>query len=247
MRRLQTGAARAALARAARAAREAGIPALMAEVESAAGVLDLPAARLLARAAERPMRLADIEALLASQTLVVDACRHVIVQAGNAIPLARRPILFALARALGEAWPGDVARDTLILQAFRRRWPDASHRARLRVELGRLRRLLAPLASVSATTRGCTGAARRRSGRAGAGRRGAACGGARAAGGRRSLVELGPGDGARRQPAHRAAIARCAGGRRQRASARPWPGTALDHPAGTRIPDNPVTPRRVAG
>lgn len=154
MRRLQTGAARAALARAARAAREAGIPALMAEVESAAAVLDLPAARLLARAAERPMRLADIEALLASQTLVVDACRHVIVQAGNAITLARRPILFALARALGQAWPADVARDALILQAFRTRWPDASHRARLRVELGRLRRLLAPLASVSATTRG---------------------------------------------------------------------------------------------
>jgi len=154
MRRLQTAAARAALARAGHAARTAGIPALITEVDNTSRALDLPTARLIVRGAERPMRLADIEALLASPALVVDACRHVVVQAGQAIALARRPILFALARALGEAWPGDVARDTLILRAFRTRWPDASHRARLRVELGRLRAVLAPLAGVSATSRG---------------------------------------------------------------------------------------------
>src|ERR1019366_6726182 len=77
MRRLRTKAARAALARAERAARHAGIPALAAEVESAFCVLDAPAARLIARGGERLLPLEEVEALLASKTLVVDACRHV--------------------------------------------------------------------------------------------------------------------------------------------------------------------------
>ncbi len=32
---------------------------------------------------------------------------------GTVVSLATRPVLFALARALGEAWPEDVSRDTL--------------------------------------------------------------------------------------------------------------------------------------
>jgi len=154
MRRIRTRAARAALVRAGDAARHAGIPALVAEVESAALVLNTPAARLIAHGDERPLLLEDVEALLASKALVVDACRHVVSHAGTVISLTRRPVLFTLVRVLGEAWPVDVSRDALVARAFRARHADESHRARLRVEIGRLRALLRPLADVSATQRG---------------------------------------------------------------------------------------------
>jgi hypothetical protein len=154
MRRLRTKTARAALARGELAAREAAIPALAAEVESASLLLDTPAARLIARGEERPLRLEEVEALLASKALVVDACRHVVRDAGTVVSLARRPVLFALARALGEAWPADVPRGTLLARAFRAKHADDSHRARLRVEIGRVRAMLRPLAGVSATKRG---------------------------------------------------------------------------------------------
>jgi hypothetical protein len=154
IRRLQTKVARAALTRAELAAREADIPALTAEVESASRVMNTPAARLIARGDERPLLLEEVEALLASGVLVVDACRHVVREAGMVVPLATRPVLFALARALGEAWPGDVPRSMLLAQAFRAKHADESHRARLRVEVGRLRVELRTLADVSATKRG---------------------------------------------------------------------------------------------
>jgi len=155
MRRLRMKAARTALARAARAARVADIPALSAEVESALRAMKAPAARLIGRGEERVVRLEDVEALLASkQKLVVDACRYVVRGAGTVVSLATRPVLFALARALGEAWPGDVSRATLIARAFGGKRADASHRARLRVEIGRLRTMLRSLAGVSATTEG---------------------------------------------------------------------------------------------
>jgi hypothetical protein len=156
MRRLRTKTARAALARAERAARDARIPALTAEVESAFLVLNTPAARLIASGEERLLLLEDVEALLASKAFVVDACRHVVRDERSVVSLARRPVLFALARALGEAWPGDVPRDTLVARAFRLKLADESHRARLRVEIGRLRKELRTLADVSATTRGFT-------------------------------------------------------------------------------------------
>jgi len=154
MRRLRTTAARAALTRAERAARLARIPALTAEVERAFLVLNTPAARLIASGEEQLLLLADVEALLASKAFVVDACRHVVRDAGSIVSLATRPVLFALARALGEAWPDDVPRDTLLARAFGARRADESHRARLRVEVGRLRALLRPMAIVSATKRG---------------------------------------------------------------------------------------------
>jgi hypothetical protein len=154
MRRLRAKAARAALARAESAARLARIPALTAEVESAALLLNTPAARLIASGEERLLLLEDVEALLASKDFVVDACRHVVRRDGTVVSLATRPVLFALARALGEAWPGDVPRDTLVARAFGARRADESHRARLRVEVGRLRRVLRGLADVSATRRG---------------------------------------------------------------------------------------------
>src|SRR5262245_12148257 len=161
MRRLQTTPARAALTRARRASRVARIPALTAEVDSAARVLDTPAARLIARGEERLLRLEEVEALLASRALVIDACRHVGRDAATAVSLATRPVLFALARALGEAWPADVPRAALLARAFGARSVDESHRARLRVEIGRLRALLRTLLRVSATARGFALAPRR--------------------------------------------------------------------------------------
>jgi DNA-binding transcriptional ArsR family regulator len=154
IRRLNTQDARAALARAERAAHHARIPALAAEVESASLLLNTPAARLIAHGEARLLRLEEVEALLASKSLVVDACRHVVRSAGTVISITGRPVLFALARALAEAWPGDVSRDVLLARAFGARLADESHRARLRVEIGRLRRLLQPLAGITATSRG---------------------------------------------------------------------------------------------
>ncbi len=161
MRRLRTKAARAALARASVAAAEARIPPLTAEVERATVVMDTPAGRLIARGEERPLLLDEVEGLLASRVLVVDACRHVVRLAGTAVPLARRPVLFALARALAEAWPGDAPRDALVARAFGAKLADDSYRARLRVEIGRLRTVLRGLAHVTATTRGFALAPRR--------------------------------------------------------------------------------------
>jgi hypothetical protein len=162
IRRLRTKAARAALARAQGAARQAGIPALAAEVDRAVLVLDTPAARLIASGEERHLMLEEVEALLASNAFVVDACRHVVRHQRRVVSLARRPVLFALARALAEVWPGDVARDTLVARAFGATRADESHRARLRVEVGRLRTALRSLATVTATGRGFALAPRRR-------------------------------------------------------------------------------------
>src|SRR5215470_15950357 len=154
MRRLHTRTARAALARAERAAHDAGIPALKAEVASALLVLDTPAARLIARGEERPLLLDEVEALLESNAFILDACRNVVRHAGTVVSLARRPVLFALARTLGEAWPDDVSRGVLVARAFRAKHADESYRARLRVEVGRLRRALRTLADLSATKEG---------------------------------------------------------------------------------------------
>jgi hypothetical protein len=154
VRRVDTTAARAALVRAEDAARRAGIPALMAEVEGAAHVLDSPAARLIAHREERLLALQEVEALLASNALIVDACRHVVRQQGTVISLTTRPVLFTLVRTLAQAWPADVPRNVLIASAFRAKHADESHRARLRVEMGRLRGAIRVLTGVSATKQG---------------------------------------------------------------------------------------------
>jgi tetratricopeptide (TPR) repeat protein len=161
IRRLRSEDARAALARAARAARQAGIPALAAEVEAASRVLDTPAARLITRGEERPLLLAEVEQLATSEALVVDTFHHSVRRRGTVVPLGTRPVLFALVRILAQAWPADVSRQTLIAGAFRARHLDESHRARLRVEIGRLRTKLNPLADVHATKQGFALAPRR--------------------------------------------------------------------------------------
>ncbi len=154
IRRLRVKPARAALTRAATAAGKAGIPALAIEVRDAARILDVPAARLIARGSESLLSLDEVEALLTSGALVIDACRNVVRSGGDIISLASRPVLFALVRVLAEASPGDASRALLLSRAFRARHADESHRARLRVEIGRLRAGLEPLAEISATTHG---------------------------------------------------------------------------------------------
>ncbi|MEJ8812412.1 helix-turn-helix domain-containing protein [Variovorax ureilyticus] len=154
LRSLRIDAAHEALARAQEAASRSGVPALIAEVGQARDALDRPAARRLSRDGEQALTLGDVAALMASGAMVVDACRHGIRANGSWLSLARRPVLFALARALAEAWPGDVDRDALIATAFRLRQPDETHRARLRVEIGRLRALVKPMAAIEATAQG---------------------------------------------------------------------------------------------
>ncbi|KQZ59518.1 MULTISPECIES: hypothetical protein [unclassified Lysobacter] len=154
LRSLRTAQARAALARAFEAAERAGVPALLAEVAEARAALDRCAARSIHAGHEQPLRLDQVEALLLSGALMVDACRRGLRSGERWTPLARRPVLFALLRALAEGWPGDVERNALIANVFRTRRPDETHRARLRVEIGRLRALVAPLADIEATTNG---------------------------------------------------------------------------------------------
>lgn len=154
VRRVQTGPARLAFERALVAARQAGIHSLVAEIEADARVLKEPAARLIAGGGERSLTLAGVEQVLASDALVVDATRNVARQAGTLVSLATRPVLFALLRALAEAWPVDVARARLVAEAFGGKEADESHRARLRVEMGRLRAELEGIAEINATMGG---------------------------------------------------------------------------------------------
>lgn len=158
LRSLRTEPASAALAQARQAAAHAGVPALLAEVEGLQAALQRPAARRVGASngsgGETLLRLDEVEALFHSPALVLDGCRRGLGAAGVWLPLASRPVLFALAQALAEAWPGDVERHALIARAFRTRHPDETHRARLRVELGRLRALAAGVVGIEATPRG---------------------------------------------------------------------------------------------
>ena len=156
LRRVRAKDAERSLARSHSAALAAGIPALVAEVERAQRALSSPAARLIRGASASPVTLEEVEALFlfASDHLVVDACRRAVRAPGGSVSLAGRPVLFEIVRALAEAWPGDVPREALIARAFEARAPNESHRARLRVEVGRLRAAIRSLASVDATKAG---------------------------------------------------------------------------------------------
>lgn len=154
LRSLSIDSARAALDDAQEAAGRARIPALVAEVMDMRTLLDRPAARRLSADGEQVLRLGEVATLLDSGALVVDACHHGLRAGGEWKSLARRPVLFALARTLAEAWPADVTRESLIARVFRTRHPDETHRARLRVEVGRLRKVIAPMAGIEATERG---------------------------------------------------------------------------------------------
>jgi hypothetical protein len=154
LRSLKTAPASAAFARAHQAAYRSGIPALIAEVAQARAALDRPAARRMSAGGEQALRPAEVEALFASGAVVLDACRRGFAGQGAWVPLWRRPVLFDLARALADAWPHDADRDALIARTFRIRRADDTHRARLRVEMGRLRALIREFATVESTARG---------------------------------------------------------------------------------------------
>lgn len=154
LRTLRVADAHAALDRARTAAAAADVPALSAEVRSLRETMGRPAARRWHRNGEQMLSLAEAATLLHSDTLVVDACRRGIGTGNVWRPLARRPVLFTLALLLARAWPADIDRQTLIAEAFRLRRPDETHRARLRVEIGRLRSVLKGIAEIDATPRG---------------------------------------------------------------------------------------------
>lgn len=154
LRRIRVTEASVALERAQVAAIAADIPSLLAEIDRVRRVLSMPSARLIRAGTTRTIQLNEVEAIFATGNLVVDGCRRVIRRRSRSVSLAPRPVLFALIRALAETWPADVPRDRLIEHAFQTRAANESHRARLRVELGRLRSVLRPLARIEATTGG---------------------------------------------------------------------------------------------
>lgn len=154
LRRLQLAAARAALTRATEAAARAEVPALLSEIEAAHDVLARPAARMVDGARSRLLSLDEVDALLGGGVLVIDGCRRGLRHRDEWRPLGRRPVLFALLAALARAWPGDVEREELVARAFGVKRANETHRARLRVEIGRLRACLSPLARIEATPRG---------------------------------------------------------------------------------------------
>ncbi len=155
LRRPDTGAARAALAAAAQSAAQASLPSLLAEIDQVARALRQPAARRVSAGTDgEPLRIDEVETLIASGALVLDGCRRQWALRTERRSLVGRPILFALAECLAQAWPGDVDRQALIARVFRIRRIVETHRARLRVEIGRLRAQLAPLAGIEATARG---------------------------------------------------------------------------------------------
>jgi len=154
MRRIRAKPARDALDRARRAAAQVGTAALKAEVDRAVQAFEAPAARLVARDEERLLCLDEVEALIASGALIIDACRNAVRARPATVSLASRPVLFALVRVLGETWPEDASREGLLIRAFGAREADESHRARLRVEIARLREAIRPLAEIQATERG---------------------------------------------------------------------------------------------
>jgi hypothetical protein len=154
IRSFRSAAARTALKRARKAARAAKIPSLLLDVERAERDLGASVARLIAPEGERTITLVDLEELLRSQVLLVDACRREIRSGAAVVSLTSRPVLFTLARSLAEAAPNAATRAELIHAAFGGKTASESLRARLRVELGRLRRVLSELADIRATDEG---------------------------------------------------------------------------------------------
>ncbi len=146
--------ARAALARARRALHGAPNDLLARALVALEAELSRPIARLEQRGAQREADLFAIEAASSGQVFLVDGCRRRVIAGRASVPLARRPVVFALLLELARAWPGDVARDALAAAAFDTRRVNASHRSRLRVEIGRLRKGLEGLGELVATADG---------------------------------------------------------------------------------------------
>lgn len=154
LKQLRAEAAERALARAERAAELARIPALSNEVAALRRLFQAPLARLVRAGVTAEVRLAELSPLLTSGELLVDACRREARQGKRVVSLVTRPILLALLVALAENAPSEVSRDALISRVFGARRANESHRVRLRVEIGRLRKLLGRVAELRATPGG---------------------------------------------------------------------------------------------
>jgi DNA-binding winged helix-turn-helix (wHTH) protein len=150
LRQVEIARARAALSRAQRAAERAAIPALVREVARVQEGLLAPAARLISRGHVRVLPLLEVERVLAKATWLVDGCRRELRCAARQVSFVRKPVLLELLCCLAEDWPQVVPRERLIERGFGARRSNETHRARLRVELGRLRRLLSGSGSVQA-------------------------------------------------------------------------------------------------
>lgn len=153
-RKLDTAAARAALGRAENAAGRSRIPALQQEVLLAQRRLRAPVARLRGPDLERLVRLDEVEALFQSGKLVLDACRRELRASGTVTRLVDRPVLFELLWALSDAHPGSATREDLLWRAFGLRRSNESTRVRLRVEIGRLRKVVESSTAIRATSDG---------------------------------------------------------------------------------------------
>jgi hypothetical protein len=154
MKSVDGAGAERALSLAREAAVRARIVPLVAEVEKAERQLREPVARAIETGTERAVLLRELPELWGSGRLVVDACRREVRFGAQRVSLVTRPVLLDLLVALAEAAPGDVSRDALITRVFGAKRIDDSHRVRLRVELGRLRKLVVKCAEVRATPRG---------------------------------------------------------------------------------------------
>lgn len=161
-RALAATAARDALGRARGALDAAPNRLLGREIAALEGELSTPVARLERGGASRDADLFAIEEAAHGELFLVDACRRLAIAGRARVPLARRPVLFTLLVELARAAPASVPRDTLAARAFEARRINASHRGRLRVEIGRLRKLLDDLgAEPVATAEGYALASRR--------------------------------------------------------------------------------------
>lgn len=140
--------ARAALLRASEALVEAPVPGLRAEIDDAHRRLEQPAASILRDQVESKADLAAVEALATEDILVVDACRRELRTRTAAVSLSTRLVPFDLARELAATWPEPADRDALIRTVFGARRIRDSDRVKLRVEVGRLRPLIAAVAAV---------------------------------------------------------------------------------------------------
>jgi tetratricopeptide (TPR) repeat protein len=138
------------LASAVAAAQRAAIPALISEVARIRDQYEGPSVVITSRGKARTASFSEVCVLRRSADVVIDGRGREVRSSGECVPFARRPVLFEVLRVLAEAWPGTVPRDALIARAFGARRPNESHRIRLRVEVGRLRKVVPPRLGVVA-------------------------------------------------------------------------------------------------
>jgi hypothetical protein len=123
-------------------------------VNAFAAELSRPIARLVSAGVEAPADLFAIERATSGDSLFVDACRRRVIAGRATVRLHTKPALFALLEKLARAWPASVPRDELAMRAFEVKKINPSHRSRMRVEIGRLRKELSGIAEPIATKDG---------------------------------------------------------------------------------------------